>query len=110
MERRRGCKAHGNSTFLASRGAPRGFKRSIEGRKHRAGTIKERATGVCQLNAARNAAKQLHIDFVLDCLDMPTERRLLHAEPFRRSGNVTFLSDDNNVPEMLQFHCMPPEV
>ena len=73
-------KCYRDSAFLASRCAPCGFKRAIEVGEGRTGAIKERAAGVRQLNAARHAAEQLYLDFLLDRLDEAAEWWLLQCQ------------------------------
>jgi hypothetical protein len=67
--------------------------------------VEEGTASIGQLNAARPAAKQLHVKFPFDRLDQSTERWLLDAEPLRCPRNMTFFSDSDEVPEMSQFHC-----
>jgi hypothetical protein len=47
----------------------------------------------------------LYIHFPFDRLDLSTERRLLHTEPFRGACDVPFLGDSDEIPEVPQFHC-----
>src|SRR5215470_750678 len=105
MKRSRTRKRHRDLAFLASRCAPRRFKRAIEVGECRTGACKEGATGVSQLNSARHAAEQLYVDFLLDRLDEAAERRLRNTKALRRAGDVPFFGDGDDVPEMPEFHC-----
>src|SRR5262245_25681192 len=95
---------HRDSAFLASRRAPCGFKRSIEVGEGRMGGIEERAAGVGDLNAARHAAEQLHLDVLLNRLNETAERWLRDAELLCSPGDVPFFGDCDETAEMPQFH------
>src|SRR5262245_27799582 len=109
MKRSRTRKRHRDLAFLASRCAPRGFKRAIEVGERRTGTSKEGTTGISQLNSTRHAVEQLYVDFLLDRLDQAAERRLRNAKALRRAGDVPFFGDGNDVAEMPEFHCHTSE-
>src|SRR5215510_15578903 len=109
MKRSRTRKRHRDLAFLASRCAPRRFKRAIEVGECRTGACKEGATGVSQLNSARHAAEQLYVDFLLDRLDQAAERRLRNAKALRRAGDVPFFRDSDDVAEMPEFHSHTPQ-
>jgi hypothetical protein len=87
------------------RRAPCGFQRAIDVGERRAGAIKEGATRVRQLNAARHAAEQLDLDVLLDRLDEAAERRLRNAKPLSRAGDVPFFGDGDDGAEMPEFYC-----
>ena len=57
-----------------------------------------------QLDAARLAAEQLHLQFGFECSDLLAERRLLDAQPLGGAGDVAFLGDRDEVAEMAQLH------
>jgi hypothetical protein len=98
----RGCAriGDGDSPLLASRRASCGFERAVELSEYRASGFKESTSGVGQLDTARPALKQLHIELSFDRLDHLTERWLLDAEPFRGPGDVPFLGDCDEIPKM----------
>src|SRR5437868_5592683 len=98
-----GRNAHADSALLAPGRSPRRFKRMVQVCKRCTGIIQESSTSIGQLNTARLTAKQLHIKFALDRLDLLAERRLLHAEPLGGSGDVPFLRNYNEITEMSQL-------
>jgi hypothetical protein len=49
--------------------------------------------------------KQLHAEFALYGFDLPAQRRLLHAEPLGRAGDVAFFGDGKNIAKVTQLHC-----
>jgi hypothetical protein len=74
-------------------------------REHCARFIEEDASSISQLNAARLAVKELHIEFAFDRLDPLTEWRLLHAELLGSARDVPFLGDRDEIAEVPEFHC-----
>jgi hypothetical protein len=100
-----GHNPYADSAFLATRCAPRRFEGPIKLRENRAPMGEKCVTRVGELNAARLAAKKLHIEFAFDRLDALAERRLLHSQPFRGARDVALLGDCNEVAEMPELHC-----
>jgi hypothetical protein len=74
-------------------------------REHRPRIVKEDAAGFGQLDTARLAAKELNVKFALNRFDPLAERRLLHAEAFGGSRDMSFLCDGDEIPEMSKLHC-----
>src|SRR5262245_15417596 len=109
MKRSRTRKRHRDLAFLASRCAPRGFKRAIEVGERRTSASKEGTTSVRQLNSARHPAEQLYVDLLFDRLDEAAERWLRNAKPLRRAGDVPFFGYSDDVAEMPQFHSHTPK-
>src|SRR5580698_999270 len=104
VKRRGTGEADRDPTLLAARGASRGGEGVIEMSKDCAGVNKECGTSIGQFDAARLAAEQLDVEFALDRLDLPTQRRLLHAEPLGGPGDVTFLGDRDEIAKVAKFH------
>ena len=69
-----------------------------------AGAIEKGDARVGQFDAARLAAKQLHVEFLFQRADLHAQRRLLNAEPFGGPGHVLFFSDGNEIAQVAQFH------
>jgi len=92
---------HGDSTSICSSCR---FSRVAELIQYCAGIFEVDATGVGQLDTARFAAEQLHVEFAFQRLDLLAERRLLHAKPFSGARDVPFLSDRNEISEVPEFH------
>jgi hypothetical protein len=67
--------------------------------------VEQSAARVGQFDAARLATEQLDIKLPFDCPDLLAERRLLHAEALGGPGDVPFLRDCNEIPEVPQLHC-----
>ena len=57
-----------------------------------------------QLDPARLAPEQLHVELGFERADLLAERRLLDAEPLGRAGDVTLLGDGDEIAEVAQFH------
>jgi hypothetical protein len=70
---------------------------AIEVSKHRAGVNEESFPCVGQINPMRRTSKELNIQLFFDCLDLPAERRLLHAKPFGCPRDVPFFSDCDEI-------------
>src|SRR3954451_19237741 len=60
--------------------------------------------GLGQLDAARLAVEQLHIELVFERADLLAQGRLLDAEPFRRAGDMALLGNGDEVAKVTQFH------
>ena len=108
MERRRTGEADGDAPQFAARGAARGGERVVDMGEDGAGIGQQRTAGLGQLDAARLAAQQLHVEFALQRADLLAERRLLHAEPLGGAGDVAFFGDGDEVAEVAQFHLPYP--
>src|ERR1700761_7984309 len=65
--------------------------------------------GFGQLDATRLSQKQLSADLLLQRLDLLTQGRLLHAEPVGGAGDVRFLRDNSEIPELTQIHLPYPK-
>ena len=89
-----------NLALLASRGALHLLGGAFELREDGARIVEHCAAGIGQLDAARLAAEQLHIELALERLDLLAERRLLHAEPLGRPGDVALLGDRDEIAKM----------
>ena len=48
-----------------------------------------------------------YAQFRLKVLDLPGQRRLLDAEPFRRTGHVPLVGDGDEVAQAAQVHMIP---
>jgi hypothetical protein len=66
--------------------------------------VKEDAPGFGQFDTARFSAKELNIKLALNCFDPLAERRLLHAEAFGGSRDMSFLCDGDEIPEVSKLH------
>jgi hypothetical protein len=65
---------------------------------------KESLAGRGQRHAARQAPEQLDLELGFERTDLLAKRRLLDAEAFRRTGDMTLVGDRDEVTEMAQFH------
>src|SRR5262245_57013258 len=108
MKWRRAREPDGDFPLLAARGAPGRRERMIDVGQDRTGIGEQRRAGVGQLDAARLAAKQLHIELPLQCANLLAERRLLHAEPFRRPRDVLYLGDGDEISKVPELHLPFP--
>ena len=66
----------------------------------------QRLAGLGQLDAARFAPEQLHIELGFERSDLLAQGRLLNAEAFRRSRDVAFLGDGNEIAKVPQLHLV----
>src|SRR5262245_61558971 len=105
MERRRRSHANAYPPLLAARRASRRLHGPIELRKGRTRIVEKGGARVSQLNAARLAAEELHVELAFDRLDLLTEWRLLHPKALGGARDVTFFGDGDKVTQMPQFHC-----
>jgi hypothetical protein len=67
-------------------------------------SVEKNAPGFGQLDPARLAEKELHVELVFNRLDPLTERGLLQAKALCGSGNVTFLCNGDKLTEVAQLH------
>ena len=72
--------------------------------KDRPGIVEESDAGIGQGDAARLALEQRRADLRFQRADLLGERRLLHAQPLRRPGEVQLLGDGDEIAKMAQFH------
>jgi hypothetical protein len=98
-----------NAALLSSGSAPRRLKSLINVRKDNASAVMERPAGIRQFDAARFAAKQLHIEFSLHRLDQPAEWRLLYAQAVGSPRDMPGVSDCEKITKMPQFHSYAPK-
>ena len=108
VERRRTGEAYHQPPQFATRGATRGRERVVDMGEDRAGVGQQRTPGLGQLNAARQAAQQLHVQFALQRADLLTERGLLHAQALGGAGDVAFFGHGDEIAEVAQFHLPYP--
>jgi hypothetical protein len=104
MKWTRGHDPDADAPLLASRRAPCRIKSMLELGKDRAGIVEKSTPGVGQLDTTRFSAEELHIELAFDRLDALTERRLLHAKPLRRPGDVSFLGNSDEILQVPEFH------
>ncbi len=76
--------------------------------KQGARLVEKDAARFRQLDPASLAAEQLHVEVLLDRLDLLAERRLLHSEPLGGPGDVSFLGNGDEVSELPQVHSPYP--
>jgi hypothetical protein len=106
MKQSRRRNAYAQSALLTSSRAAGRFQRAAEMAENCSSILQERASGFGQFNAARLAAKELNIKLAFDRFDPLAERRLLHAKPFGGACDMSFLRDRDEIPEILQVHCI----
>ena len=76
----------------------------VEALENETTLLEQDAAGLRQLDAARLAAEELHVELPLDRLDLLAQGWLLHAEPLGGAGDVPLLRDRDEVPELPQVH------
>ena len=59
------------------------------------------------MSRARLAPEELDVELGLERLDLLAERRLLHAQPLGRPGDMLLLGDGDEIAEMTQLHAIP---
>jgi hypothetical protein len=64
--------------------------------------VSEGAARRREFDAPRLSPEELNPERTLDRADALTERRLLHAQPFRGARDMAFFRDGEKVPEMPQ--------
>jgi len=90
--------------LLAARGAFGRRERMIDVGQNRASIGEQRRAGIGQLDAARLAAEQLHLELLLQGADLHAQRRLLDAQTLGRPGHVPFLGDRDEITQVTQLH------
>src|SRR5581483_4715729 len=96
--------ADGEPPQLAARRAPRRRHRVVDARQHRTRILEQGPARFGQLDAARLAAEELHVELGLECADLLAERRLLDAQPLRRAGDVTRFGHGDEIAQMAKLH------
>ncbi len=104
MKRRRAGKAEPDPAGVAAGGATRRDDGMLDAIEDRARFGQQRFAGLGQLDAARLAAEQLHLELGFEGADLLAQRRLLDAESFRRAGDMPLLGDGDEITEVPQFH------
>jgi len=105
MQCRRRGEADGQFSELPACGLARPCRGAADRAQYRIGFVQQRLAGDRQLHAAGAANEQRDAEFGLQRADLLAERRLLHVEPPRRTGDVPLLGDGDEVAEMTQFHA-----
>ena len=83
-------------------------ERMIDVGQNRTGVGEQRRSGVGELDAARQATEQLHVELALQRANLLAERRLLHAEPLGRPRDMPFLGDGDEIAKMTELHVPYP--
>src|SRR3546814_8255858 len=104
MEGRRGGEADGHPPLLATRRALRLGERGLYLAEDAARVDQQALARLGQLDAARLAAEELHLQLGLQRLDLLAERRLLHAKALGGAGHVPLLGYGDAVAQMAQVH------
>src|SRR5690606_20508645 len=65
---------------------------------------REQPTRFSELDSIAGAVEQGNAELSLESLDLLRQRRLRDVQPFGRPGEVPFLRDGEEIPEMAQFH------
>jgi hypothetical protein len=99
--KRRGTReTNGDTPQFSACGPPRAGEGAINLGEDQAGLRQKRPAGISRFHAARQAPEQLRAEFTFQPFDLLAERRLLHAKTLGRPGDVTFLSDRDEIAEV----------
>ena len=104
MKQCRGLYADKEASLFATGRTACCLERAVVVRKGCTRSVEKNAPGFGQLDPARLAEKELHVELVFNRLDPLTERGLLQAKALRGSGDVTLLRDGNELAKMAQLH------
>ena len=91
--RRRRSEADHNRAEIPCRNALHGLRCSLGQLKDAPRVRQERHPRGRQRHRSRRAVDELHAEFVLELLDLPTERRLCHMQTLGGPPEVQFLRD-----------------
>jgi hypothetical protein len=100
----------GDAALLAAVSTPGGIHRVIELSKYCAGIVEKSTASVRQHYTTRLAMEEPHIDFALNVLDLPAQRRWLNSESLSGSREVSFLGDGNEISEVPELHGVTQRV
>jgi hypothetical protein len=104
MEKRCWLYADAEASLLTARRTACRFEGAIVVRKRCTRSIEKNASGFRQLDPARSAAEELHVQLIFDVFDPLAERRLLQAKALCGSRDMAFLRDSNELAKMAQLH------
>ena len=103
MQRGRAGEAHGQPARLAPGGTAHHLGQHVTALQQRLGLFQQRQPRRRGPHAARQALHQLHAQFVLQALQQPRQRRLLHAQALGRAGDVAFLGDGDKGAQLAKL-------
>ncbi|MCY1228651.1 hypothetical protein D9M72_409780 [compost metagenome] len=103
-ERRGFRESQGQFADLAARRALRGQDGGLRALKNVLRAGEEGAARVVQDDAAAGAVEQRRADLLLQLADLLGQRRLRHAQLFRRAREVLGLGGGDEIAQMAEFH------
>src|SRR5579872_883846 len=67
---------------------------------------KQRRAGLCQRHAPLTAFEQSHAEFIFQCADLHGQRRLRDVQFLRRTAEVQFFGECDEVAQVAKFHLI----